>query len=290
MNDQIGNQVSCCPQMSATSTGTSAAGETSTSTTSTSTTSAGETLSAAGESEPEPPRQPEPLQQQSKHGEQHGCSPPAGPLRSRTAQISVEIIQAAGEWTTIDKARDLIHAAAAQLAAHECCLALLYPSPLAASHLAQPPQSSPAVNPGTPLSLSLSIALSDDTEIQELNKRFRGQDKPTNVLSFPALDALSLPDVQAEPVQPAPQDHDQERYLGDIILAHSTICREARAQGKSAAAHMQHLVIHGILHLLGYDHITDEEADAMEAIEIELLANLQIANPYSAAIEGAIDE
>ena len=97
----------------------------------------------------------------------------------------------------------------------------------------------------------------------ELNHRYRGQDKPTNVLSFPA--SGSRPEAN---------------FLGDVILAGETVVREAEALDLPFKHHLQHLVVHGLLHLLGFDHECDEDAQVMEAIEIRTLARLGIANPY----------
>ncbi len=114
---------------------------------------------------------------------------------------------------------------------------------------------------------TISILLTDDAAIRRLNADFRGIDKPTNVLSFPA----------------APMPGDPEPSLGDIALAFETCAREAEAEGKTLADHMTHLVIHGVLHLLGHDHESEAEAEAMEAREIALLAGLGIADPYAAS-------
>jgi probable rRNA maturation factor len=111
----------------------------------------------------------------------------------------------------------------------------------------------------------VSIVLTDDARIQALNRQWRGIDKPTNVLSFPAADAGAI---------------GESAHLGDIILAYETIAREAEADGKTVADHLCHLVIHGILHLLGEDHMSDQEAEAMEAREVAALARLGIADPY----------
>lgn len=108
----------------------------------------------------------------------------------------------------------------------------------------------------------VTILLTDDDSVAELNERFRGKAGPTNVLSFPA---------------PAnPEDH-----LGDIALAYGVCAREAAEQGKPLAHHLQHLVAHGVLHLLGYDHLTEAEAEAMEALERQILAGLGVADPYA---------
>ncbi len=114
-----------------------------------------------------------------------------------------------------------------------------------------------------------AVALSSDAKVQELNRTYRGKDKPTNVLSFPA-DLTHLP-----PGAP--------RYLGDIALAAETIVREAAEQDKTARDHLQHLVVHGLLHLLGHDHESEGEALEMEALEVEILGQLGINDPYAGA-------
>lgn len=119
--------------------------------------------------------------------------------------------------------------------------------------------------------VAATLLLTDDPQIALLNQRWRGQDKPTNVLSFPS----AAPAIPGEP-----------RQLGDVVLAFGTLAREAEADGKSLADHAAHLVVHGVLHLLGEDHATDGEADAMERIERAALAALGIADPYGAAVPG----
>lgn len=113
-------------------------------------------------------------------------------------------------------------------------------------------------------SVMVNIRIVDLAEGWALNRQWRGKDSATNVLSFPA-------DIPAA---------DGVRVLGDVVLCAPVIAREAAEQGKSSAAHWAHLVIHGLLHLLGFDHIHAQQAQAMEARETELLAGLGFANPY----------
>jgi probable rRNA maturation factor len=116
----------------------------------------------------------------------------------------------------------------------------------------------------------LAVMLTDDTGIQTLNSNWRGIDKPTNVLSFPALQ----PEVAAGP-------DDAPRMLGDIAIAYQTTRKEADDEQKPFDHHLSHLAVHGFLHLIGYDHETDDEAEAMEDLEREILARLGIADPYA---------
>jgi probable rRNA maturation factor len=113
-------------------------------------------------------------------------------------------------------------------------------------------------------SLEVAVRLDGDDAIRELNRVWRGKDQPTNVLSFPSAQGPS----------------GGPRHLGDIILAYETVVREAGAEAKSLPAHATHLVVHGILHLLGHDHDGQDAAEAMEALEIEALARLGVADPY----------
>ena len=112
----------------------------------------------------------------------------------------------------------------------------------------------------------VALLFTDDSAIAEINAEWRGKDKPTNVLSFPAPD-MPLPEGEA-------------RHLGDIVLAHGVIAREAAEQGKTLHDHTAHLIVHGVLHLLGYDHETDAEAEEMERLEAAILNGLGIADPY----------
>lgn len=108
----------------------------------------------------------------------------------------------------------------------------------------------------------VTVLLADDDAVAELNQKFRGKTGPTNVLSFPAPD-------------------NPENHLGDIALAYGVCVREAEEQGKPLAAHLQHLVAHGVLHLLGYDHLTEAEAEEMEDLERRILAGLGVPDPYA---------
>ena len=120
--------------------------------------------------------------------------------------------------------------------------------------------------------LSASLLFSDDTEVHALNREWRGKDKPTNVLSFPMLE-------RAELLALAPEGPPE--LLGDIALALETCTREAAEKGVPLEHHAVHLVVHGLLHLAGHDHVnSDEEAAAMEALEIKALALMGIADPY----------
>lgn len=123
--------------------------------------------------------------------------------------------------------------------------------------------------------LEVSILLADDETVRTLNRAWRGQDKPTNVLSFASLDDEDEPRVPGAPL-----------LLGDVILAFETTAREAADQGKPLADHFGHLVVHGVLHLLGYDHEEDAEAEEMEALESSILAALGIPDPYASPKEG----
>ncbi len=110
----------------------------------------------------------------------------------------------------------------------------------------------------------VSVLLTDDEAVRVLNRNWRGIDKPTNVLSFP-------------------QSGDAGRFalLGDIAIAYETATREAAAEGKPFLHHLAHLAVHGFLHLMGYDHETDSQAEAMEGLERDILAGLEIADPYA---------
>lgn len=142
--------------------------------------------------------------------------------------LTIEAVETGGDWTGVLQAGDIDAVAAAVHAQTGACG-------------------------------EVSLALGDDAFVRSLNARFRGKDRATNVLSFPA----------GEP-----------GFLGDVALAREMLGREAAEQDKQVHAHALHLLVHGILHLCGYDHETDEQAIAMETLERRILAGLGIADPY----------
>ena len=126
---------------------------------------------------------------------------------------------------------------------------------------------------------SISLMGCDDARIAVLNADFRGKSTATNVLSWPSEERG--PEFVGEaPELPDPGDPDDPDPLGDIAIAWETCAREAEAQGKPMTDHVTHLIVHGILHLLGYDHIEDEDAALMEALEVRILASLGVSDPY----------
>lgn len=155
-----------------------------------------------------------------------------------------------------------------------------------------------------PAPVEVSIKLTDDAEVHALNREWRDKDKPTNVLSFPMLEddeiqkfrhpELGSPLVTDVPGSYALSDankiktlnripgdgEEMELLLGDIVLAHGVCAAEAEQKNIPVAHHATHLVIHGMLHLLGHDHIDDDEAEAMETLEVKALASMGLHNPY----------
>jgi probable rRNA maturation factor len=168
----------------------------------------------------------------------------------RCGWLTIDIVHDAGDWAALGDVAGAIEAAVKALTGHR----LLKPH-------------EPA---------DVCIALSDDAAVRRLNATYRGKDKPTNVLSFPAGDDAQEPDSGSV-------------FLGDVVLALETLQREATELGIPPLHHIQHLAVHGVLHLNNYDHETDEDAAVMEGLEIEILATLGIASPYShaAALERA---
>jgi len=174
-------------------------------------------------------------------------------------RLLLTILAKAGDWSTFTDREAAIRAAAEALAAHPRC---------------EGAQGAEAC-----------VVLADDAVVQSLNRSYRGKDAPTNVLSFPFQEppGRSPPDQDDEDsddggltIEPEP------RELGDVVLALETVAREATEQGITPVHHLQHLVVHGLLHLMGFDHETDAQAEVMEGLEVEILASLGIADPYAA--------
>jgi len=131
----------------------------------------------------------------------------------------------------------------------------------------------------TPALVEVSVRLASDEEVRHLNAQYRGKDRATNVLSFPMVQPDLLDTVNRN-------SDDGEVLLGDIVLAHGVCVAEAAERGITVEEHATHLMVHGVLHLLGYDHIADDEAEAMEAIERDALASLGISDPYLVREDG----
>ena len=122
--------------------------------------------------------------------------------------------------------------------------------------------------------VEISVRFTDDAEVQALNREYRHKDKPTNVLSFPM--------VQPDLLETLSNSDDGEVLLGDIVLARETCTREAKEKNIPFADHAAHLIVHGTLHLLGYDHMEEHEAEEMEEMEVQALASIGITDPYIA--------
>lgn len=126
-----------------------------------------------------------------------------------------------------------------------------------------------ATEAGREVSGDVSVRIVDEAEMTELNHRYRGKERPTNVLAFPA-DLADLPGLPAS----------DAGLLGDLVICAPVVAREAGEQGKAESVHWAHMLVHGMLHLLGYDHETDAQAHEMELLEIAALARLGVENPY----------
>ncbi len=129
-----------------------------------------------------------------------------------------------------------------------------------------------------PRDAEISLVLADDATLRRYNRDYRGIDKPTNVLAFAATDA---------PRAPGGSEAEGQLLLGDVLLARETLAREAEEQGKRPADHLCHLVVHGVLHLLGQDHQSEGEAKIMERLEVAALGRLGVADPYAAGVAPA---
>lgn len=123
-----------------------------------------------------------------------------------------------------------------------------------------------------PLSVEIVVRLTDDADVHILNRDYRSKDKPTNVLSFPIYDPEEIEGLTESPVP--------EVMLGDIVLARETCLGEAAEKGITVSAHATHLIVHGVLHLIGFDHISDAQAEDMEGLERLILAELGLDDPY----------
>jgi probable rRNA maturation factor len=144
------------------------------------------------------------------------------------------------------------------------------------------------------------VMLANDALVRELNRTYRGKDAPTNVLSFvsqnppvadPPDDIGIDPDIDAGTAIELDDGHvpwTEPRHLGDVVLAAGTVAREAADQGIPPVHHLQHLVVHGLLHLMGFDHESDAQAEVMEGLEVEILASLGIGNPYAPLNAGEV--
>lgn len=156
-------------------------------------------------------------------------------------RLLMELVEDDGDWSRLADPRLLVTEAARAIAAHGRC--------------------------GSALPATAAVALSSDAAVRALNKTYRRQDKPTNVLSFPAQGS-GMPGAK-------------HRMLGDIMLADGVLAREAAELGIPLGDHFQHLVVHGALHLMGFDHETERDAAVMERLETEILARLGIRDPYA---------
>jgi probable rRNA maturation factor len=173
-------------------------------------------------------------------------APDSGPVEAEPPErLSVTILNEGGDWSAIPACDSAIADAAAALARHPSCEGAR----------------------GT----GACVVLADDALLRSLNRRYRGKDAPTNVLSFP--------------FQGPPAGGDG-CHLGDVVLAAETVQKEAAEQGVAPLHHLQHLVVHGLLHLLGFDHDTTARAEAMERLEAQILGTLGIADPYALADGG----
>jgi probable rRNA maturation factor len=174
------------------------------------------------------------------------------PLEDPEPALAVEILIESEAWRMLPEAEDIVRRAIAATCPHPTL-----------------PREGGRVGWRGHRNAVLSVLLCDDATIGRLNGQWRGQRKPTNVLSFPA-----------PPLQGVVRD--EKIPLGDIAIAYETLAREAEENGKTVSEHLSHLVVHGFLHLLGYDHHMDDEAERMERLERDILARIGVADPYAA--------
>jgi probable rRNA maturation factor len=138
------------------------------------------------------------------------------------------------------------------------------------------PQTALAELSNNKIELEISVLLTNDQQIQDLNKNYRHKNQPTNVLSFPLLDGKKIKNGDLKKLELS----NKTLALGDIVIAYQTVEKEAKEQGKTFDDHLFHLIIHSLLHLIGFDHLNDKDAQIMEKLEIKILANLGVGNPY----------
>jgi probable rRNA maturation factor len=158
--------------------------------------------------------------------------------------LELELAEESGDWSAAGPLEPILAAVATVVAAE------------------------PGLGSDLPRAASACVAFADDATVRGLNARYRHKDTPTNVLSFPA------------PEQPVGAPTGEPEFLGDIVLAAETVVSEANERGISVADHVRHLVLHGVLHLIGFDHEAEAEAIEMEGLESRLLASLGVADPY----------
>jgi probable rRNA maturation factor len=179
-------------------------------------------------------------------------------------RLVLTVLTEAGDWSGFACGEEAIRAAATALAGHPRC--------------------------ESAVGAEACVVLADNALVQSLNRSYRGKDAPTNVLSFPfqappGAGTLEDPDGGHDDdlaADAGPRSGPAPRELGDVVLAVETVAREAGEQGIAPVHHLQHLVVHGLLHLMGFDHETDAQAEVMEGLEVEILASLGIADPYAA--------
>jgi probable rRNA maturation factor len=159
-------------------------------------------------------------------------------------RLSVALVREDGDWVGFGALDDVVREAVGALARHPQLF----------------------LSPGS----EASVVLGSDALVRRLNRDYRGKDAATNVLSFPFQ-------------RPPGVGSDDDAYLGDVVLAAETVGREATERGIEPRHHLQHLVVHGLLHLLGRDHQTDTEAEEMERLEVEILKAIGVADPYATA-------
>jgi probable rRNA maturation factor len=169
-------------------------------------------------------------------------------------RLSITILDEGGDWSAFAAREAAIEAAASAVARHPTCT-----------------QARGA---------EACVVLADDALVRSLNRTYRGKDAPTNVLSFPFQEPPGAAESDDAGPGAAPP-----RHLGDVVLAAETVRSEADVQGIPPVHHLQHLVVHGLLHLLGFDHDTEAEAEIMEGLEVQILAAIEVPDPY-AAVEG----